>query len=140
VSLVAASADPKPFRRLGGRVGSQGAVRFADGKCCQQPASVSWRDPAGDGFVEQTGHRWTFINKDADEALRFGEGEGTLQCTHGLVRIAPGLKGQLLDTAHDLLPLEVRVGIVLASAVVQPASGPAWSIGACEASSSSHTS
>jgi hypothetical protein len=50
-------------------------------------------------------------------------------------------------TAHDLA-LQVRVGIPvtsfrtggLAGTVVQPASGPAWSIGACGASSSSHTS
>ena len=49
--------------------------------------------------------------------------------------------------AHDL-PLQVRVGIpvtslrtgVLAGAVVQPAPGPAWSICACGASLSSHTS
>jgi hypothetical protein len=34
----------------------------------------------------------------------------------------------------------VRVGIVLAGAVVQPACGRHWSTGACGASLSSHTS
>ena len=41
--------------------------------------------------------------------------------------------------AHDL-PLEVGVGVILTRPIVQPASGPAWSIGACGASFSSHTS
>jgi len=37
-------------------------------------------------------------------------------------------------------PLQMRVGVVFTGAVVQPAPGPAWSLGACGASLSSHTS
>ena len=43
------------------------------------------------------------------------------------------------DSAISAETMVIRVCIVLARPVVQPASGLAWSIGACGASSSSHT-
>ena len=73
-----------------------GLLRAA-GKAANNRLALSGATPREAASCEQAGHRRALIHEDPDVALRFGQGQGTLQRREGRGRVALRLVGERLQ-------------------------------------------